>query len=86
MVTTSELTLKSRGEGRLMGPFTYLVMITIKELGPSAAFGQKIGDTMTNRLRRVVDQAQVYIALKRLKNGGLLKDRVVNSTNLSLLM
>jgi DNA-binding PadR family transcriptional regulator len=57
---------RRRAEDRAIGPLAYLVLCAVEDLQKSQAFGTAIAERMSEYLDEFVDQAQVYVALRRL--------------------
>jgi len=68
---------RRRGGHKPLGTFAFEVMKAIMELGPKKSYGLNINEHLMNKLRAIVDLAQVYVTLRRLKEQGFLKSKVV---------
>jgi DNA-binding PadR family transcriptional regulator len=60
-----------------LGEFEHLVLLAILRLG-DGAYGVSIIDELESRIGREVSQAATYIALKRLREKGLLESKLAD--------
>ena len=63
-----------------LGEFEHLILLAILRLGPDEAYGARIIDELEERTGREVVQAAAYVALRRLREKGLIKSRIGSGT------
>ena len=66
--------LKSR-RTRPLGPFSYLLMATLAKLPKEHCYGAVLERVLSDQYGELIDLAQVYVTLVRLRERGLLSDK-----------
>jgi DNA-binding PadR family transcriptional regulator len=66
--TTTQLKPLTPAKRRIrpLGPFSYLLLCTIKRLAPAHCYGAELEQQLSAQYHAVIDPAQVYVALRRM--------------------